>query len=305
MAKEFKTIGELVDLLESRGVKTDEKTSSVLQREGYYAIVNGYKDTFLDRAAMQSSPGDVYKKGTTFRQIYDLFLFDRELRAFCLRYLIEAEACMKNAVVYAFCEKHPEANAYLERSNYVRPRDMLVPKAFRKNVEAEANKNLADLMRRLNGKLGISSRTPDCVRHYLESYGEVPLWVLQNDLTFGNVEHFYQLQKRGVQNAACRIISSWSAAGRIGARDLLTAFHVLVGFRNICAHDDRLYCASIDGLHFDAMLNELRMVLPLERSEELGSTLASVIDPFRGRLDPRAFNAMYTNPKDIPMEYRD
>lgn len=62
MAKEFKTIGELVDLLESRGVKTDEKTSSVLQRESYYAIVNGYKDTFLDRAAMQSSPGDVYKR---------------------------------------------------------------------------------------------------------------------------------------------------------------------------------------------------------------------------------------------------
>ena len=53
------------------------------------------------------------------------------------------------------------------------------------------------------------------------------------------------------------------------------------------------------------MLDELRMVLPLERSEELGSTLASVIDPFRGRLDPRSFNAMYTNPKDIPMEYRD
>ena len=71
------------------------------------------------------------------------------------------------------------------------------------------------------------------------------------------------------------------------------------------AHDDRLYCASIDGLHFDAMLNELRMVLPLERSEELGSTLDSVVDPFRGRLDPRALNAMYTNPKDIPMEYRD
>ena len=79
MAKEFKTIGELVDLLESRGVKTDEETSSVLQREGYYAIVNGYKDTFLDRAAMQSSPGDVYKKGTTFRQIYDLFRLSSSL----------------------------------------------------------------------------------------------------------------------------------------------------------------------------------------------------------------------------------
>lgn len=33
------------------------------------------------------------------------------------------------------------------------------------------------------------------VRHYLNKYGAVPLWVLQNDLTYGNISHLYQLQK--------------------------------------------------------------------------------------------------------------
>lgn len=52
MAKEFKTYKELTTLLASRGVEVDETTPSVLKRESYYAIINGYKDPFLDRKAM-------------------------------------------------------------------------------------------------------------------------------------------------------------------------------------------------------------------------------------------------------------
>ena len=48
MGKEFKTIEELVNLLESRNVITDENTAPALQQESYYAIVNGYKKPFLD-----------------------------------------------------------------------------------------------------------------------------------------------------------------------------------------------------------------------------------------------------------------
>lgn len=59
MNKEFKTIDELVSLLASRNIIVDAETGRILQKEGYYAIVNGYKDTFLDRDAMQSSSGDV------------------------------------------------------------------------------------------------------------------------------------------------------------------------------------------------------------------------------------------------------
>ena len=55
MAKEFKTIDELIDLLESRNVITDENTKTQLMRESYYAVVNGYKKPFLDTQAMKGS----------------------------------------------------------------------------------------------------------------------------------------------------------------------------------------------------------------------------------------------------------
>ena len=303
MAKEFKTIEELVLLLESRGVETDGDTPGILKRESYYAIVNGYKDPFLDRRAMQSSSSDVYKAGTTFRQLYDLYCFDRDMRGALLPYLMEAESCLKNAVVYAFCERNREPDAYLNRSNYTSAKDMLLPRGFAGNKREEHSKRLNGLMAKLNGKLALSNSTRPYVRHYLETYGNVPLWVLQNDLTFGNIHHFYQLQKRGIQNATCRIVEE-QGGRRIAARELLNVFNVLVGFRNICAHGDRLYCADIKGWKADEMLTDLGLVLPKDRRENAIEMLMSIADKYAGRVEPSCLNSMYTDPSQIPTEFR-
>lgn len=306
MAKEFKTIEQLVDLLESRNVRTDADTANILRRESYYAIVNGYKDPFLDRDAMQSSDGDVYREGTTFRQIYDLFLLDRDLRATVFPYLIRAETILKNAVVYAFCDHNRDHEAYLDRSNYATAGEMLVPDGFTGDKSREHRNNLARLMRRFTEKLDPDKgRLRPFVRHYLETYGAVPLWVLQNDLTFGNIAHFYQLQRRGVQNEACRIVLQIAGHGkRIGARELLRIFDVLVDFRNICAHDDRLYCAIVKGAHVDEMLNLVARVLTESEVRELYGMATTLGEKYSGRVDPRALNVLYTNEEGIPKEFR-
>lgn len=72
--KEFKTTDELIALLISRGVdiSTPEQKSFCkkgLQRFGYYNIINGYKNLFLDSTS--TSPEDAYKQGTTFNEIYN------------------------------------------------------------------------------------------------------------------------------------------------------------------------------------------------------------------------------------------
>lgn len=42
--KEFKTIAEQIHALETRGMRIGEEASTILLRENYYSIVNGYKD---------------------------------------------------------------------------------------------------------------------------------------------------------------------------------------------------------------------------------------------------------------------
>ena len=49
--KPFTTAEDQVKILERRGVICDERTQATLLREGYYAIINGYKAPFLDPEA--------------------------------------------------------------------------------------------------------------------------------------------------------------------------------------------------------------------------------------------------------------
>lgn len=155
---------------------------------------------------------------------------------------------------------------------------MLFPKSFSGNKKEEHGKNMATLMKILNGKLAIGNRTRPFVKHYMDSYGAVPLWILQNDLTFGNMEHFHQLQKRSVQNGACKIVLEVSGRdARITPHELLRIFSVLVGFRNMCAHSERLYCAEVRGANLSEMINLLSAVLPSDETKELENTLSARI----------------------------
>ena len=295
MAKEFKTIAELIDLLESRNVKTDDDTKAQLMRESYYAIINGYKNPFLDKKTMANRADDVYLEGTQFRWIYALFSFDRDLRAITFKYLARAESVMKNAVVYAFCEANPEPNAYLSTASYASSNEMLFTKRFKGNRARIYQRNMTRLMGVLNSKAGGGDGKPFIV-HYLDRYGFVPLWVLENDLTFGHMSHFYQLQKRSVQNSACKIIATLTEGdGRITPQQLLHAFSVLVDFRNLCAHDERLYCAKVGRSHdlgFDSMVEALTLVLPFGEVEDF---LKEVMDLF----ETYAFNLNAVTPLDL------
>ena len=92
MGKPFLTIEEQIELLERRGVSRTKGERCALMREGYYSIINGYKEPFLEPAVTKDAPNDRYKGGTSFDDIFALFTFDRSLRALTFRNLIKAEA---------------------------------------------------------------------------------------------------------------------------------------------------------------------------------------------------------------------
>lgn len=289
MEKAFKTVEELVSILESRGVKTDDETAKAILRESYYAIVNGYKTPFLDVEAMKGNKGDVYKEGVEFQWIHDLFLFDRDLRFVTFKYLTRAEAVVKTAVIYAFCRNHQEESAYLDVSNFCAENEILVPKTFRGNPKSLRQQNITRLMETLNGKLVIKSKTRPFIKHYVSHYGAVPLWVLANDLTFGNVVHFYQLMQRRDQNEACRSIAKTSGMdskrnGTLSPRALLRAGNILVDFRNFCAHDERLYCAKSGNDGFATMVTMLARVLPFAEVEDFAREISGLFEQYDGRL---------------------
>ena len=150
---------------------------------------------------------------------------------------------------------------------------------------------MSKLMETINGKLSSSQYRKPFIDHYMNKYGGVPLWVLSNDLTFGNIAHFYQLQTRSVQNRTCKLILQASGKTEEGIRltplELLHAFSVLSEFRNLCAHDDRLYCSKVGksgDIDYSKMAFELLRILELKEFNEFLDEVTGLFTKYGSKL---------------------
>ena len=67
------------------------------------------------------------------------------------------------------------------------------------------------------------------------------------------------------------------------ASDLAFAFHTLPDFRNICAHDERLYCARVGKNRdkaFPELFRALGIVLDDARLKSYVSSVSRLLEPF-------------------------
>ena len=277
MGKPFKTIAQQVELLEKRGVTTDGQTPTILLSEGYYSVVNGYKAPFIDPAASALAKDDRYVQGTRFADLYALFLFDRDLRQRTFRYLLKVETLMRTLCAYRFSEQHQERNAYLRVANYATADEYLLG-------TDQYDNDLTGLINILKVKSRDRNNSVDYIDHYRDTHGCVPLWVLVNALTFGNIEHFFDLMKPSEQRSVCKDVASLT--GRLGSkrtgyfdpRRARICLETLVKYRNLCAHDERLYCART-GPHKDVDYSEfLRRIAPFLSDEDYASLITGVLE---------------------------
>lgn len=260
MDKPFRTHDELIKLLKSRGLSTDRHTKFILEREGYYAVVNGYKDLFLDKEKSKKYGHECYKKDSEFSEIYSLFVMDRHMRTSLFRYITLAEATLKSISIYEFCSQNREDNeAYLKQKNY--------RKEKRYSVLIER------FIKELNRIIGRSDKSPkynkEYLEHYINNHDNIPLWVVMNNLSLGQAFKFYDFQNESVRfHIAQRFQKLYNETHyenkRITHKDIYNAYNNIKEFRNICAHDERIFCARVGkskSASFSDVLDNLQIVL--------------------------------------------
>lgn len=253
MNKPFRSIDEQVRLLQGRRVITDEHTGTVLLREGYYAVVNGYGKAFIDVEATARAHDDRYQRGTTFSDIHGLFLFDRDLRALTFRSIMCVEGTLRSVLSHTFCEHHRSTEAYLDRSCYTRAKGYLRGSS---NHDGDLEWMINTLRHHANGHAGSATSDEDApssdavtenarVAWYRENYDAVPLWVLFSDLTFGNLRYFFALMRQNEQREVCQrmaeVCGTTSSGNVLTPRQMLADLEVLSELRNDCAHVERIY----------------------------------------------------------------
>ena len=210
--KRFKSLDEQIEILKYKGLIINNETfaKEILLRENYF-FLNGYRHLF-----MVSDNDRRYLQGTTFEELYSVFLFDRKLRNVLFKNLLIIENNIKSIISYQMSKKY----GYKEK-------DYLKEKNFTTNPEKR--RQVKDLLAKMKRQIRVNGR-----EHYANNYGFIPLWILVKVLSFGIVCEMFSILKDEDQDVI------WSVY-HIDSDTLITYLPILANYRNLCAHEDILF----------------------------------------------------------------
>lgn len=218
MAKPFLTYEQQLEKLRNEKnliINNLDAAKEALKSIGYFSLIGGYKTPFIN------SMTRIYQNNASFNDILALYHFDLALRELIFKYLCKIECRMRQLVSYHFCAIHGEQqSAYLDPHNH--------------NL---SRKNTNDINRLINILNYQANKNPDhaYVVHQRNVYHNVPLWVLINTLTYGQISKLYTLLPFQMQSSISKNFP------HVKEKPLEQYLKVLTLFRNVCAHNERLF----------------------------------------------------------------
>lgn len=222
--KEFKTHGEQLKILKSRDLNIFPTIESykILKKTNYYNLINGYKEPFL----RTGTKDEKYIKGSSLMEIYSLYKFDKNIRSIYLEEVLKVEDLIKSAVAYIFSKEYGyEDNVYLNRNNF-------------EDATGYKNAEINDLISKLMRLIWRHNDVQPYIKHYRDEHKYLPLWVLVNSMTFGDISKFYSYMKVKDRTAVSKELSINTNV----LHGQLNNYLKMIGvYRNILAHDERFY----------------------------------------------------------------
>jgi abortive infection bacteriophage resistance protein len=104
MAQDFLTYAQqIAKLRDDKGlIVTDaDEARKILEEIGYYSLIAGYKNLFINPAAKK------YTYGVTFNEIVAFYHFDEQLRSLFLKYILQVERHLKSLPFQATINTYP------------------------------------------------------------------------------------------------------------------------------------------------------------------------------------------------------
>lgn len=215
--KIFKTLDEQIGILEEKGleIKDKEFAKERLFRENYF-FVSGYRHIF-----MQNDKIGKFIKGSTFEEVYSMFVFDRRLRNIMFKNILIVENNIKSIISYQLSKKY----GYKEK-------DYLNPKNF--TNDSLKVRQVHDILNKMKRQIRVNGKQHAATMHYLSNYGYVPMWILVKVLSFGIVSELYSILKDEDKVSIANVYN-------VDTETLSIYLSILSNFRNLCAHEDILY----------------------------------------------------------------
>ena len=215
--KTFKTLDEQIAILENRGliITNYEKTKAILLRENYF-FISGYRHLF-----MKSWKDTDFIPGTTFEELYAMFVFDRRVRNIFFKNLLIVENNIKSLISYQLSKKYGfKEKEYLDPKNY--------------SKDSMKIRQVHDVLNKVKRQIRVNGRQHSATMHYITNYGYIPLWILVKVLSFGIVSELYCVLDEVDRKEISEVYG-------IDTETLEIYLSILANYRNLCAHEDILY----------------------------------------------------------------
>lgn len=215
MSKPALNYQQQLNLLKSRGLQVADEAFAlhVLEHHNYYRL-SAYRFSFT----VPGNP-DLFKPGSTFSQIWDLYHFDRSLRQLVLEACKRIEISARSRWAYELAH-HLGPLAYLDPVNFSRP-----------TLHASTLSKLKDEMDRSREVF---------IDHHKNTLGMPwpPAWVIAEVASFGMVSNLIgQLKSPGLRQ---RIADTYQLDEKV----FCSLLHHLSVLRNTAAHHSRLWNRS-------------------------------------------------------------
>lgn len=216
-SKVFKTLDEQITILKDKGliVSDEDKAKDILFRENYF-FISGYRHLF-----MRSMKDNEFIKGTTFEELYAMFLFDRRIRNIMFKFILVIENNIKSIISYSLSRKY----GYKDK-------DYLNPKNF--SQDPMKVRQVKDVLGKMKRQIRVNGLKHAATFHYMQNYGYIPMWILVKVLSFGIISELYSILKVEDQ---LKIAGNYN----LDVETLSIYLSILANYRNVCAHEDILY----------------------------------------------------------------
>jgi len=215
--KVFKTLDEQIEILKEKGliIENEELAKEVILRENYF-FLNGYRRIFL-----KSKTDKTFLPGTTFRELYALFVFDRNIRNIFFKNILVVENNLKSLFSYQLSRQYGvKEKDYLNESNFT--------------SDHSRRRQVRDVIGKMKRQIKVNGHQHSATMHYINKHGYIPMWVLVKVLSFGIISEFYNILK---------VEDKLSLAEFYHLEiDAFSIFlNMLANYRNVCAHEDILF----------------------------------------------------------------
>lgn len=225
--KPFLALPDQLERLKQRGlsVTDDARAIAYLERIGYYRLSGYWHPLRESRVGASGQPEltDRFRETAEFRQVVELYVFDKKLRLLMLDAIERVEVALRTQIALHLGAHDPWAhrNAGLLDGRFTRHR---------------GGPSRHDLwLRRLDDSTGRSRE--DFVTHFNKTYpsSPLPIWVAIELWDFGMLSHFLD----GMRYRHQRQIAMKYGINR---PELLVSWVRAINFvRNVCAHHARLW----------------------------------------------------------------